>query len=180
MGRTSRRFVCPFALSTGVTWFVFNKCTFCHFGVWHVRGRVLEQMEVLLCFPVVLRHNEEVIELSVEAWSAIGAMLAVGVAIVGFMYGMIRNLRNDMNTRFDQADQREDARFAKVDERLDRMDERLDRMDERIDRMGERIVRMEERLDDKLSRVNDRIDMVLQNQANVRKEPRLFVSGSRP
>ena len=147
----------------------------------------LREIGRLLCFLGVLRHNEEMIELSVEAWSAIGVMLAVGVAIVGFMYGMIRNLRNDMNTRFDQADQREDARFAKVDERLDRMDERLDRMDERIDRMGERIdrmgeriVRMEERLDDKLSRVNDRIDMVLQNQANVRKEPTLFVSGSRP
>jgi len=115
----------------------------------------------LLCFLGVLRHNEEMIELSVEAWSAIGAMLAVGVAIVGFMYGMVRNLRNDMNMRFD-----------KVDERFALMEERFVRVDERFDRI-------EERFDDKLSRVNDRIDIVLQNQANARKEPTLFVGGSR-
>ena len=119
----------------------------------------------LLCFLGVLRHNEEMIELSVEAWSAIGAMLAVGVAIVGFMYGMVRNLGNDMNMRFDKADAWEDARFAKVAERFVRM--------------KERIVRMDERFDDKLGKVNDRIDIVLQNQANARNEPALFINGSR-
>gem|GEM_PF-3805726 len=79
--------------------------------------------------------------MTVETWGTIGTMLGVGVALIGFMYGMIRNLRSDMNGRFDQVD----ARFGQVDSRLDRMDTRLDRMDERFDRIDERFERIDER-----------------------------------
>jgi len=62
----------------------------------------------------------------------------------------VRELRREMNERFDrlykEMNERFDRLYKEMNERFDRMNERFDKMNERFDRMNERFDQMYERM----------------------------------
>jgi SMC interacting uncharacterized protein involved in chromosome segregation len=64
---------------------------------------------------------------STELWTIIG----VAVAAVGLIYTFIRNLKNDINERFETMDRK----FDKVNERIDKLSERVDNIVQRLCRI---------------------------------------------
>jgi predicted nuclease with TOPRIM domain len=77
--------------------------------------------------------------LSTELWTIIG----VAVAAVGLIYTFIRNLKNDINERFETI-----IRNLKndINERFETMDRKFDKVNERIDKLAEKVEDIDRRL----------------------------------
>jgi chromosome segregation ATPase len=73
----------------------------------------------------------------------------VAVIVVGYLLGIffqnrrIDDLRDSMNTRFEDLRDLLKSEIKRLEERLGRMEGRLDHVDQRLDRMDQRLERLE-------------------------------------
>jgi len=58
-------------------------------------------------------------------------IIGAAIATIGFMYQIVRDLKNDLHARMD----RQDARIDNLDSRMDSLGRRLDGHAQRIDQM---------------------------------------------
>ena len=79
-----------------------------------------------------------------DMMAAILTMIGTGVAIIGFVYGFLRNFKSDINFRIDRLD----TRMDRLDARMDQLDARMDRLDTRMDRLENKIESVQHTMND--------------------------------
>ena len=104
-----------------------------------VPSRALDASETIICRDAGQGSYARVaageLELNAEAWT----ILAVGTALGGLMWQMLRSLRHDMVRRFGDVDRRfgdVDRRFDDVDRRFDDVAENFRDVRNRLDRLA--------------------------------------------
>ena len=90
-----------------------------------------------------------------EAWT----ILAVGVALGGLTWQMLRSLRLDM-----------DRKFGDVDKKFDGIDRKFDGIDKKFEGIDKRFVDMDRKIDENFRDVRNRLDLLAADHHNLARE----------
>lgn len=87
----------------------------------------------------------------------------------------IRDLRQDMNLRFQKVDERFEKmneRFQKVDDRFQKVDERFQKVDERFEQMHREMCERFQKVDERFQRVDDRFKQMHEDLCDIKTTQR--------
>ena len=90
-----------------------------------------------------------------EAWT----ILAVGVALGGLTWQMLRSLRLDM-----------DRKFGDVDKKFEGIDRKFDGIDKKFEGIDKRFVDMDRKIDENFRDVRNRLDLLAADHHNLARE----------
>ena len=97
-----------------------------------------------------------------EAWT----ILAVGVALGGLTWQMLRSLRLDMDRQFGDMDKK----FGGIDKKFEGIDKKFDGIDKKFEGIDKRFVDMDRKIDENFRDVRNRLDLLAADHHNLARE----------